>query len=56
VSSLTDFCDNKIGDHTGEHPLLFFCFLFSFSFLAFGQFYSLSFWVIHLDSLVLKVH
>jgi hypothetical protein len=57
VSTLTIFSDNKIGDSTGERPLLvFFLPFFAFSLPTFGQFHSLSLWVIHIDSLVLKVH
>jgi hypothetical protein len=57
VSALTDLSDNKIGDHTGDTTFfLVFFFLFSFSLPSFDQFHSLSLWVIHLDSLVLKVH
>jgi hypothetical protein len=36
VSALTDLSDNKIGDHTGERPLLDFASFFSFSLPAFG--------------------
>ena len=53
--ALTNFSDKKIGDHTGERPLLVFFFLFYFSFPSFDQFHSLSLWVIHMDSLGLEV-
>jgi hypothetical protein len=56
MSALTDLSDNKISDHTGEELLLVFCFLFDFSLHSFDQFYSLSLRLIHLDSLLLKVH
>jgi hypothetical protein len=56
VFSLTNLSDKKIGDHTGDTTFFFFFFLFAFSLPSFGQFHSLSLWVIHLDSLGLKVH
>jgi hypothetical protein len=56
VSALTDLSDKKNGDHTGEKSTFGFCFLLAFSLPVFGQFHSLSLWVIHLNSLVLKVH
>jgi hypothetical protein len=46
----------KLATILGKQILLVFLFLFSFSLPSFGQLHSLSLWVIHLDSLVLKVH
>jgi hypothetical protein len=56
VSALTDLSSNKIGDHTGERPLLVFASFFLLACLLLLIFHSLSHWVIQVDSQILKVH
>jgi hypothetical protein len=38
VSTLTNLSNKKIGNHTGDHPLLYFASFFSFVLPAFGCF------------------
>jgi hypothetical protein len=56
VSTLTNLSDKKNQRPYWGTNYFGFCFLFAFSLHDFGQFHSLSLWVIHLESLVLKVH